>query len=172
MPVLACPKPGLTCILHCDGRDLGVGAVLSQEGKERVINYASKRLIHHQGKLSVTRKELLAIVTFIDHFRHYLGGQKFLLRTDHGSLRWLFVCKNPLGQVTRWLEVLVKYDFEIQYGIGYKQLNTDGVSRQHYKLTTCRHRNPEEEENFEECTYNKEECQSFNAAVYTVVDLE
>ena len=35
----------------------------------------------------VTRRELLAVVTFTKHFWPYLLGHK--LRTDHGSLTWL-----------------------------------------------------------------------------------
>ena len=40
-------------------------------------------------RYSVTRQELLAVVTALKHFHHYLYGRKFLVRTDHGSLRWL-----------------------------------------------------------------------------------
>ena len=38
-----------------------------------------------QQRYSVTRRELLAVVTFIHQFRHYLLGKKSLRRTDHGS---------------------------------------------------------------------------------------
>jgi hypothetical protein len=133
-PVLAYPKPGLPYILDCDASDLGVGGIISQvqDGKERVISYASKRLKKEQERYSVTRKELLAVITFINHFRHYLLGQKFLLRTDHGSLRWLFEFKDPRGQVARWLEVLAQYDFDIEHRAGYKHANADGMSRRHF----------------------------------------
>ena len=45
-PILAYPKPGLKYILDTDASDVGIGAVLSQvqDGKERVIDYASKKL--------------------------------------------------------------------------------------------------------------------------------
>ena len=42
----------------------------------------------------VTRKELLPMVVFIKHFRHYLLGNKFKVRTDHNSLIWLMRFKN------------------------------------------------------------------------------
>jgi hypothetical protein len=63
-------------------------------------------------KASVTRRELLAVVYFIKHFRHYLVGKEFTLRTDHGSLRWLFNFKEPVGQVARWIEYLAAFQFK------------------------------------------------------------
>jgi len=47
-----------------DASHLGIGAVLSQEidGQEKVIAYASRTL---ERKYFVTRKELLAMMTFI-----------------------------------------------------------------------------------------------------------
>jgi hypothetical protein len=69
-----------------------------------VIAYASKKLGRTQLRYSVTRRELLAVVTFMHQFRHYLRGINFLLRTDHGSLRWLFAFKDPQG----WLTFLIR----------------------------------------------------------------
>ena len=77
----------------------------------------------------VTRQELLAIVWFTEHFKQYLLGQKFLLRTDHGSLRWLFSFKEPEGQMARWLERLSRFNPDIQHRPGIKHGNSDGLSR-------------------------------------------
>lgn len=88
-PVLAFPDYSRP---FTDASDVGVGAVLSQlqeDGSERVIAYASRVLTRPERRYCVTRKELLAVVTFIHHFRAYLLGREFRLRTDHGSLTWL-----------------------------------------------------------------------------------
>ena len=137
-PILAFPKPSSKYILDTDASDTGIGCVLSQvqEGKEKVIAYASKKLEPQQQQYSVTRRELLAVITFMNQFRHYLLGQKFLLRTDHGSIRWIFEFKNPVGQVARWLEVLAQYDFEIQHRPGRKHQNADSLSRKYEKKDT------------------------------------
>ena len=82
-------------------------------GYERGIAYSSKKLDKHQMKYNVTRRELLAVITFIHQFKHYLLGKQFLLRTDHGSLKWLFNFKDPQGQLARWLEFLSQFDFDI-----------------------------------------------------------
>ena len=131
-PVLAYPKEGSPYVLDTDASDVGIGAVLSQEqdGEERVIAYASKKLDRQQQRYCVTRRELLAVVTFVHQFRHYLLGRKFLLRTDHNSLRWMFGFKDPQGQMARWLEVLSQYNFDIMHREGRKHQNADALSRQ------------------------------------------
>ncbi|UYV84725.1 K02A2.6-like [Cordylochernes scorpioides] len=93
-PMLAYPDPGEPFILDTDASNTGIGAVLSQtqDGVERVIAYFSKTLSKPERNYCVTRRELLAIVKSIEHFHHYLYGQKFLLRTDHAALRWLRPC--------------------------------------------------------------------------------
>ena len=140
-PILAYPKPGLKYLLDTDASDVGIGGVLSQvqDGKERVIAYASKRLSSQQERYSVTRRELLAVITFVNHFRHYLLGQKFLLRTDHGSLRWLFNFRDPRGQVARWLEFLAQYDFDIEHRPGSRHKNADSLSRKDFEQDQCGH---------------------------------
>ena len=59
------------------------GGIVSQvqDGKERVVTYGSFVLSTAQRNYCVTRKELLAIVVFTKHFRHYLLGNKFKVRT-------------------------------------------------------------------------------------------
>jgi hypothetical protein len=130
-PILAYPREDCQYILDTDASDVGIGAVLSQvqDGEERVIAYASTVLNKHERRYCVTRKELYAVVKFVKQFKPYLYGKKFLIRTDHGSLRWLFNFKDPEGQIARWLEVLSEYDFEIQHRQGRSHQNADSLSR-------------------------------------------
>ena len=44
-----------------------------------------------QRRYCTTRREMLAAVVMCTHFRSYLRGSQFTLRTDHSSLRWLKV---------------------------------------------------------------------------------
>ena len=131
-PILTFPDLSRPFILDTDACQSGIGAVLSQEqedGKERVIAYASRALSKAERRYSVTRQELLAAVTFIHQFRQFLLGRHFVLRTDHGSLQWLHSIKEPEGQMARWLEKLQEYDFEIQHRKGSRHLNADALSR-------------------------------------------
>ncbi|GBN71321.1 Retrovirus-related Pol polyprotein from transposon 297 [Araneus ventricosus] len=123
-----------------DASNEGIGDVLSQNiGKEeRVIAYFSKSLSKPQRNYCVTRKEFLAIVKSIEHFHHYLYGQKFLLRTHHASLKWLLKLKEPEGQIARWIQTLQEYDFEIQHRKGKSHGNADAFSRRPCR-ENCRH---------------------------------
>ena len=131
-PVLVFPDYRKPFILDTDASDSGIGAVLSQvqdDGMERVVAYASRLLSKPERRYCVTRKELLAVVTFVQHFRSYLLGSHFTLRTDHGSLTWLWNFKEPQGQLARWLEKLQEFDFTIIHRPGKKHSNADALSR-------------------------------------------
>lgn len=94
-----------------------------------MIAYASRTLNRAEQNYCVTRRELLAIVTFLKHFRHYLYGQDVKVRTDHGALRWLMEFKNPEGQLARWLEVISQYRLTLIHRAGRVHMNADGLSR-------------------------------------------
>ncbi|CAL9699311.1 unnamed protein product [Knipowitschia caucasica] len=138
-PVLGYPRTEGKFILDTDASNNSVGAVLSQIqwGEERVLTYASSHLSPAQQRYCVTRRELLAVVRFTRQFRHYLLGRKFLLRTDHGSLTWLFRFKCPEGQLARWLEELSQYDFHIEHRAGKQHANADALSRLPNNMDKC-----------------------------------
>ncbi|VDI25482.1 Hypothetical predicted protein, partial [Mytilus galloprovincialis] len=130
-PCLTYPNANDKFILDTDASDTTIGAVLSQlqNGEERVICFASHVLLKPQRRYCTTRKELLAVVKFCRHFRHYLLGRRFILRTDHNSLVWLMRFKHIEGQLARWLEELSSFDMEIIHRPGKKHCNADGLSR-------------------------------------------
>ena len=80
-----------------------------QNEKETVIAYYSKTLSAAKQNYCVTRKELLAVIKAIKHFRPYLYGQKFKLRTAHAFLCWLCGRREPSAQVARWLEIFSEF---------------------------------------------------------------
>ena len=131
-PILAFPDYQKPFILDTDASNLGIGAVLSQiqdDGQEQVVAYGSRVLSKPERQYCVTRRELLAVVTFLQHFRPYLLGRHFTLRSDHGSLTWLRNFKEPEGQLARWLEKLQEYDFTIVHRPGQRHSNADALSR-------------------------------------------
>ena len=158
-PILAFPDFTQPFLLDTDASHFGIGAVLSQviAGKEKVIAYASRTLSKAERKYCVTRKELLAMVIFIQHFRPYLLGRQFTLRTDHSALKWLQTLKEPEGQLARWLEQLQEYEFEIIHRPGKQHSNADALSRRppcsQCNRDDCAQSNPE-------CTTGKTQQQS------------
>ena len=71
-PTLAMPNWSQPFIIDTDASDVGIGAVLSQldkDGNEHVVAYASRILSKPEYHYCVTRKELLSVVAFLQHFR-------------------------------------------------------------------------------------------------------
>ena len=98
-PVLVMPQFSQDFLLDMDASGEGLGAVLSQvvAGQERVVAYASKTLTKTERKYCASRREMLALVWATHHFRPYLYGRRFVLRTDHSALQWLHSFKEPEG---------------------------------------------------------------------------
>ncbi|XP_078799615.1 uncharacterized protein LOC144990300 [Oryzias latipes] len=149
-PILGYPLDSGELLLDTDASDWGVGAVLSQVqgGEERVLAYGSRRLTTTEQNYCTTRRELLAVVEFTSHFRQYLLGRSFVLRTDHSSLRWLTRLKEPEGQLARWLEKLAEYDFQVLHRPGKVHQNADALSRRPCReLCACKLPDPSTDSN-------------------------
>ena len=56
-------------------------------------------------------------------------GRQFKLRTDHAALRWLRSTPEPIGQQSRWLEILEEFSFDIEHRPGRLHTNADAMSR-------------------------------------------
>ena len=119
-PILAFPSMREPFILYTDASQHAMGAVLAQiqSGSERVICYASKSFSKAQSRNSTTKRELLAIVNFSRHFKHYLLSRKIQIVTDHRALQWLHIFKDPDGLTARWLEKLAAFEHEIVHCSG------------------------------------------------------
>jgi len=107
------------------------GAVLSQvqNGEERVVAFSGRKLNRNEVNYCIMHKELLAVVHSVKHFRQYLLGRTFTIRTDHAALSWLKKTAEPIAQNTRWLEQLGEYDFVICHRKGTSHSNADVMSR-------------------------------------------
>ena len=130
-PVLALPQDTGVFILDTDASALSIGAVLSQvqNGVEKPLAFASKLLSKSEINYSITRRELLAVVTYLKHFRHFLLGREFVLRTDHAALQWVHRTPEPIGQQARWLSILEEFQaYTVQHRPGQTHGNADSLS--------------------------------------------
>uniref|UniRef100_A0A5S6QU71 RNA-directed DNA polymerase n=1 Tax=Trichuris muris TaxID=70415 RepID=A0A5S6QU71_TRIMR len=110
---------------------LPIGAVLSQldeKGQEHPVAFAGRILSRVEQKYCVTRREMLAVVTFIEQFAPYLQDE-FVLRTDHGALQWLQSFKDADGQWARWQHKLQRFRFTVLHRPGRQHHNADSLSR-------------------------------------------
>ena len=130
-PVLSYPDFTVEFILDTDACSHGIGTVLSQlkDEVEHPVPFAIPTLTKAEGNYCVTRKELLAVVEFVRHFRHYLLGPKFRIRTDHAPLRSVLKTREPEAQLARWIEFLSRFEYEIEYREGQRHHNADAMLR-------------------------------------------
>ena len=110
-PVLAYPISEDLCILDTDVSNHAIGAELLQvqNGVGRLIGFGSFVLDSMQRNYCTTRKEQLTVMRFTRHFKHYLLGRRFTLRTDHNSVLWI--------------EELAVYNMEIVHRPGKNHVN-------------------------------------------------
>lgn len=132
---MAYPDFHLPFIVHCDASQKGLGAVLyqKQNGKMRVISYASRTLTAaeknyhmHSGKL-----EFLALKWSItERFKDYLGyGPAFEVFTDNNPLTYVMTTAKLNASGLRWVADLANYQFTIKYRPGKISVDCDYLSR-------------------------------------------
>ena len=102
--MLVLPDFTLTFELHCDASKLGIGAVLSQQG--RPISYFSEKLSGARLMYNTYDSEFYAIVQAITHWRHYLVHRDFVLFTDHDALRHLDSQAKVSARHASWISFL------------------------------------------------------------------
>ena len=61
-----------------------------------------------------SQKELLAIVKSLEHFKQFLYGKEFIIKTDHQPLRAIKAKARPSIRLGRWLNDLADYSFKIE----------------------------------------------------------
>ena len=130
-PVLEFPDYNGSFIVGTDTSNTSLGAVLSNiiQGEERPLVYASRVLSKTETNYSTTKLEALAVVQAVKWFKSYIWGVKFVLRTDHSSLQWLFKQKEPDLMTFRMQQQLQEFDFEVVHRAGSKHGNADGLTR-------------------------------------------
>ena len=80
----------------------GVGVTLGQiqNGREVTIAYAGRDFNSAEKNYSTTEREALAVIFGIKKFEPYLYGRKFVLHTDHHSLKWLMSISDPPRKIS------------------------------------------------------------------------
>jgi hypothetical protein len=137
-PILRVPDMEMDFMVCMDASKQGLGAVLMQDGG--VIAYVSRKMKKHEELYATHDLELVAVMLALKHWRHYLVGRNFELKTDHQSLKHLFTQRDLNARQRRWSEFMSEYDFSISYIKGKENLVTDALSRRPriFSLVTLR----------------------------------
>jgi len=117
--------------LFVDASGIGAGGCLrqKQEGRVRIIGYASMAFSKAQMRYSTTERELAAIRWGLRTFRPFLFGIPFVLYTDHKPLLYLNNMANDNSRLARTMNELAEYDFLIKYCPGPENVPADVMSR-------------------------------------------
>ena len=133
-PILLQPDFNKQFILQTDASALGVGAVLLQQGdtkKLQPVEFFSATFTPTERNYDIYKRELLAIMKALAHWRPYLGWTKepFLIQTDHANLQYRKSPRNLNRRTARWHADLQDYDFILQHIPGKTNMLPDLLSR-------------------------------------------
>ena len=124
--------------VETDASDVALAATLNQNG--RPVTFFSRTLQGIELKHSAVEKEAQAIVESRRHWRHFLTGSHFKLKTDQKSVAYMFdqrqrgKIKND--KIMRWRIELNCYSFDIVYRPGRQNIPPDTFSRANCAAST------------------------------------
>jgi hypothetical protein len=114
-------------IVECDASSHGFGAVLIQEGHP--IAFYSRPVAPRHRALAAYERELIGLVQAVRHWRPYLWGRSFVIRTGHYSLKYLLYQRLSTIPQHHWVGKLLGFDFSVEYKPGAANAVADALSR-------------------------------------------
>jgi hypothetical protein len=126
-PVLAMPDFSKLFIVECDASSHGFGAVLVQEGHP--VAFFSRLVAPRHCALAAYVRELIGLVQAVRNWRPYLWGRRFLVKTDHYSLKYLLDQRLATIPQHHWVGKLLGFDFAVEYKAGATNVVADALSR-------------------------------------------
>ena len=131
-PVLGYADFSLPFELHIDASGIGLGAILyqKQEGKKRMIAYASRTLSKSEARYPAHKLEFLALKwALTDQFYEYLYGNSFEVYTDNNPLTYVLTTAKLDACGQRWVSAIAPMTFNLHYKPGKTNIDADVLSR-------------------------------------------
>lgn len=131
-PVLVPPNPSKPYIVQTDASTTALGAILCQlddDGKEHVVEYASRKLLPREQKYSTVELELLCLVWALKKWEHFVYNTIIQVQTDHSPLTWLNSLTVQNSRLTRYSLYLQRFNLNITHKKGILNTNCDALSR-------------------------------------------
>lgn len=105
------------------------GAVLHQDPGP--LAFFSRTFATRHLKIAAYERELIGLVQAVRHWRPYLWGHHFHIRTDHFALKFMLDQRLSTIPQHQWVTKLFGFDFTIEYKPGHFNTVADALSRQH-----------------------------------------
>ena len=112
--------------VECDASSHGFGAVLIQDGHP--IAFFSRPAAPRHRSLAAYERELIGLVHAVRHWRPYLWGRSFVVKTDHYSLKYLLDQRLATIPQHHWVGKLLGFDFVVEYKPGAANTVADALS--------------------------------------------
>ena len=136
-PVLHLPKAEGRFILYSDTSTEGTDSSLwqIQEGKPRLIGYASKTLPEACSRYSVTELEMTGLLVNMNLWKNLLKHREFDASVDHVAVAQIMKAKTEPAttRIMRLLDRLSAYSFNLYYVKGRDMILSDYLSRHRQK---------------------------------------
>ena len=136
-PVLHLPKAEGRFILYSDTSIEGTDSSLwqIQEGKPRLIGYASKTLPEACSRYSVTELEMTGLLVNMNLWKNLLKHREFDAAVDHVAVAQIMKAKTEPAttRIMRLLDRLSAYSFNLFYVKGRDMILSDHLSRHRQK---------------------------------------
>jgi len=126
-PVLAMQDFAKDFVVECDASSHGFDAVLIQDANP--IAFFSRPIALRHSSLAAYERELIGLVHAIRHWRPYLWDRRFLVKTDHYSLKYLLDQRLATIPQHHWVGKLLGFDFTVEYKPGAANVVADALSR-------------------------------------------
>ena len=130
-PCLWSPDHQHGYVIQSDASQFGVGATILQRinVEERVIAYASRKLLPREQLYSTIERELLAVTFSLQKFDQYVYGREIRLETDHKPLLYLKSLADKSSRIARWALLLHRFDIHSSHLPGKLNIVSDALSR-------------------------------------------
>ena len=110
---------------------MGAAHYLKQEGKLKVVAYASRGLSKSKRNYPTHKLEFLVLKWAVDEqFNDYLYGTSFTVLTHTNPLTYVLISANLDAAGHSWLAALYTYQFTVKYRAGQTNHEADGLSHQ------------------------------------------
>ncbi|XP_059441928.1 uncharacterized protein LOC132174260 [Corylus avellana] len=111
---------------ECDASIVGIGVVLSQEGKP--MELFSEKLGEARQKWSTYELELYAVLKALKVWEHYLIQCEFVLYIDHQALKFINSEKNLNLMHAWWVSYFQQFTFSLKHKLGKLNRVSDALS--------------------------------------------
>ena len=127
-------NPHLETPVKCDAIRAGLEAALEQRSATgwHTVAFSSRFLNSNEERYNINELEFLGIVWCVEYFNYRFFGKSFFIITDHRALLSIMKehrsNKSYNSRLTRWVDRLLPFDFNIEHIPGAKMGSLDYIS--------------------------------------------